>query len=107
FRRAHDYNETARAFYALYHLPNASADDKREGLSGLANILLDAPEQSIRFGSGDLSLYKNIGQADPHPGFLNGILSFALNTTNPAGEFQNESQYAASYFHRAAASGLI
>lgn len=107
FRRAHDHNETARAFYSLYHLPNVSVAAKREGLSGLANMLLDVPEQSIRFGSGDLSLYKNIGQADPHPGFLNGILSFALNTTNPAGEFQNESQNAVSYFHRAAASQLI
>ena len=80
---------------------------REEGLANLANLLLLAPEQKLRFGSRDLSLYKNIGQMDHHPGFLNGVLSVVLNSSSPAQEYANESETSVAYFHRAAASELI
>ncbi|HEY7210711.1 MAG TPA: hypothetical protein VH477_10610, partial [Bryobacteraceae bacterium] len=107
FERAGDYDESARASYLLYELDSASSAEKEGALSELISLLLDVPEQPLHFGRRDLSLYRNIGQMDRHPGFLNGILSLALNTTFPQYEYQNASQTAAAYFHRASASKLI
>lgn len=102
-----DYDESARSYYRLYELPASSAGDRELALASLISLLLDVPEQPIHFGNRDLSLYQNIAQMDRHPGFLNGILSLALNTTDPAYQYQNASQNAVSYFHRASASRLI
>ncbi len=107
FLRVQDYDESARSYYTLYELPSASQSDKEIGLASLISMLLDVPEQPLHFGDRDLSLYKNIATIDRHPGFLNGILSLALNTTFPDFQYQNASQSAVSYFHRASASRLI
>ncbi len=107
FQRCQNYDESARAWYMLYELPAATASDKELALGSLISLLLDVPEQPLRFGQRDLSLYQNIAQMDRHPGFLNGILSLALNTTFPGYQYQNASQTAVAYFHRAAASRLI
>ena len=85
-----EFNEAARAYYALYSLPGADAGARERGLAGLANVLLTAPEQPIAFGAGDLSLYKDIATMDRHPGFLNGILSLVLNTAEPRFEYNQE-----------------
>ncbi len=47
-----------------------SGRDRRSGQS-----LLTAPETPIRFGSGELSMYRDIATMDQGPGYLNGILS--------------------------------
>jgi len=49
-------------------------------LGGLANLLLNAPETPIRFGAGELSMYRDIATMDQGPGYLNGILSLPLIT---------------------------
>src|SRR5271165_4026185 len=106
FERVHDYDEAAKVWYSLYALPTAGAA-RPQGLANLAGLLLLAPEQTLRFGSRDLSLYKNIGQMDHHPGFLNGILSVVLSPSSAEQEYSSESETAVAYFHRAAASDLI
>jgi len=55
-------------------------DAQERALGGLANLLLTAPETSIRFGAGELSMYRNIAYDGSGPGYLNGILSLLLNT---------------------------
>jgi cellulose synthase operon protein C len=99
FRRVGDYESAARVL--------AKSAGNEESLAAIIDLLLEVPEQSISLGERDLSLYANAAQIDPHPGFLNGILSVALNTTFPQSEYANASQNARSYFHRAAASNLL
>ncbi len=105
--RVADYDEATRVYYTIYQLGSAPTADKQLALSSLVSMLLDVPEQPLHFGNRDLSLYRNIAQMDRHPGFLNGILSLALNTTSPEFQYQNASQSAVAYFHRASASLLI
>ena len=107
FFRVQDYDESARFSYLLSTSPASSASDKEAGLADLIALLLNVPEQPLSFANRDLSLYKNIASMDRHPGFLNGILSVALNTTDPEGQYANASQNANSYFHRAAALRLL
>ncbi|MDQ2711704.1 MAG: hypothetical protein M3Y24_05610 [Acidobacteriota bacterium] len=107
FERVGDYDESARASYTLYEMSSASPSEKEEALSRLISLLLDVPEQPLALGRRDLSLYLNIAQMDRHPGFLNGILSLALNSTSPQYEYENASQTAATYFHRASASRFL
>ncbi len=104
FEASHNYDEAARHYYALY---SADAARREDALAGLTAILLDAPEQPIRFGAGDLSLYRDVGTMDPYPGFLNGILSLILNTTYPAQRYASAEQSSTAYFHRARAAELI
>jgi cellulose synthase operon protein C len=106
FEHVRDYDEAARAWYSLYSLDTAG-EARPFGLAKLAQLLLLVPEQRLRLGNRDLSLYANIGQMDRHPGFLNGILSLALNTTYPESAYNAQSNAAVGYFHRAAASDLI
>src|SRR5258708_36770408 len=103
----HLYPEAARYYFALYNSqgPDSSAPEK--ALAGLADILLTAPEQPIRFGSGDLSMYKDIATMDAGPGYLNGILSLILNTSSPASHYSEEEQRAVPYFHRSRAAELV
>lgn len=102
------YPEAARYYYALYSAHDAAmADAQEQALSGLIGILLDAPEQPVRLGAGNLSMYRDIGTMDDGPGYLNGILSLLLNTTDPRGEYATEDQLATPYFHRAEAARLL
>lgn len=98
--------EAARYYYALYN-STGTANAQEQSLVGLANILLTAPEQGVRLGSGELSMYKDIGTLDPGPGFLNGILSLILNWSEPQYQYSQEEQRAVPYFHRAEAAELL
>ncbi|MGO9442522.1 MAG: tetratricopeptide repeat protein [Terriglobales bacterium] len=102
----HAYPESARYYFALYNsqgMPGA----QEQAIAGLANLLLAAPETPIRFGSGELSMYRDIATMDQGPGYLNGILSLLLNTTQPASNYSAEEQRAVPYFHRARAAELL
>ena len=101
-----NYPEAARYYYALYNT-NDKADAQQLALAGLVNVLLDAPEQDVRVGSADLSMYRDIGAMDRGPGFLNGILSLVMNSTSPAYAYSGEELRAVPYFHRAEAAQLI
>ncbi len=101
-----NYPEAARYYYALYNT-NDTADAAELALAGLVNVLLDAPEQDVRAGSGELSMYRDIGAMDRGPGFLNGILSLVMNSTAPAYAYSEEEQRAVPYFHRAEAAQLM
>lgn len=102
----HAYPESARFYFALYNSKGMN-DAQERALGGLANLLLTAPETSIRFGAGELSMYRDIATMDQGPGYLNGILSLLLNTTSPASEFSGEEDRAVSYFHRSRAAELV
>ncbi len=107
YEGTHNYDESARNYYALYNL--ARTDDKAASaaLGGLARLILSAPEQAIRLGSGNLSLYRDVATMDPHPGFLNGALSLLLNSSNPGDRYQQEETNAGPYFRRAKGAELI
>ncbi len=107
FRQLSDANEQARALYALYSSAGATPDDREAALSGIIALLLEKPEEPIRFGSSDLSLYKDIGTADSSPGFLNGILSLVLNSTSPRSQYEQQNAGASAYFHRAEGAKLL
>ncbi|MFI5106547.1 MAG: tol-pal system YbgF family protein, partial [Terriglobales bacterium] len=103
----HLYPESARYYYALYNSPGTDASAPEKALAGLARILLTAPEQQIRLGSGDLSMFRDIANMDTGPGYLNGILSLLLNTTQPAANYSEEEQRAVPYFHRSRAAEFL
>lgn len=105
FDAVHLYPEAARYYFALYNAPGADSPEK--GLAGLTNILLVAPEQPVRFGTADISMYKDIATMDTGPGYLNGILSLLLNTTSPSWSYSEEQQRAVPYFHRSCAAELV
>ena len=102
----HVYPESARYYFALYNSKGTNGAQER-AISGLAGLLLTAPETPIRLGTGELSMYKDIATMDQGPGYLNGILSLILNTASPSGEYPQEEQRAVSYFHRSRAAELI
>jgi len=104
----HAYPESARYYFALYNsnskdLPDAPAT----AIAGLTSLLLTAPETPIRLGSGELSMYRDIATLDQGLGYLNGILSLILNTTQPASQYAEEEQRAVPYFHRSRAVELL
>ncbi|HKF22421.1 MAG TPA: hypothetical protein VKE93_12685 [Candidatus Angelobacter sp.] len=103
----HLYPEAARYYYALYSSAGNDTSAAEKALAGLTGILLAAPEQQFAFGSGDLSMYRDIGTMDTGPGYLNGILSLILNTTDPAQNYSEEQQRAVPYFHRSRAAELL
>ena len=102
-----DANEQARAYYALYSLPGASAGDRETALASIVELLLNRSDQQIHLGSGDLSLYKDIATVDASPGFLNGILSLVLNSTSPRWQYQEQNAGAGAYFHRTEGARLL
>jgi predicted Zn-dependent protease len=102
----HNYPESARYYFALFNSKGMN-DAQERAISGLADLLLTAPETPIRIGSGELSMYKDIATLDQGPGYLNGILSLILNSTNPDSEYPQEEQRAVSYFHRSRAAELL
>ncbi len=107
FEQSQQWNDAARCWYALYSLPGAAPADREQALAGIAHILLTAPEQTVQFGAGDLSYYKDIATMDPYPGFLNGILSLLLNSSDPKYQYGSENQKAWPYFHRARACEIL
>lgn len=106
FEATQQYEEAVRNYYDLYTLAGSGADAER-ALAGIIRVLFTAPEQPIRFGAGDLSFYKDVATMDPHPGFLNGILSLLLNSTHPQSQFAEENRASAAYFHRVRAAELL
>ena len=102
----HAYPEAARYYFALYN-SQGLADAQERALSGLADILLTAPETPIQFGTSDLSIYRDIATLDMGPGYWNCILSLILNTTEPSAKYAEEERRAIPYFHRAQAAKLI
>jgi tetratricopeptide (TPR) repeat protein/Flp pilus assembly protein TadD len=102
-----DSNEAIRHYYALYSLPGADPASTEKALAGIIDILFTAPEQPLRFGSGDLSLYRDIATLDPYPGFLNSILSLLLNSASPHQAFAQEENNSIAYFHRLRAAELL
>jgi len=104
---AHDYDDAARAYYALYGLARNDDASAETALAGLARLLLASPDQPIHFGSGNLQLYRDVATMDPHPGFLNGVLSLLLNETDPPQREAIEEQNARPYFRRARAAELV
>ena len=102
----HSYPESARYYFALYNskdLPNA----QETAIANLTSILLTAPETPIRLGSGELSMYRDIATLDQGPGYLNGIVSLILNTTQTVSQYSEEEQRAVPYFHRSRAVELL
>ena len=55
----HVYPESARYYFALYNSKGMN-DAQERAISGLADLLLTAPETPIRLGTGELSMYKDI-----------------------------------------------
>ncbi len=106
FERLPDVNEAARLWYALYSAPGAGAANQERALFELSELLLTQADQPVRFGSGDLSFYKDVATIDSSPGFLNGILSLILNDTGPRWAYREQNAKSAPYFHRAEASQL-
>jgi len=106
FEGVANYDEAARAYYALYSVSGAPSAAQEKALAGIANLLLSAPEQPLRLGAGDLSLYSDIATLDQGPGFLNGILSLLFNSTAPETQYSTEDSASAAYFHRAKAAEL-
>jgi predicted Zn-dependent protease len=102
----HAYPESARYYFALYNSKGMN-DAQERALAALTNLLLTAPETSIRLGRGELSMYRDIATMDQGPGYLNGILSLLLNSTAPAARFSEEEQRAIPYFHRSCATELL
>ena len=102
----HAYPESARYYFALYN-SQGMPDAQEQAIAGLTTLLLTAPETTIRFGSGELSMYRDIATMDQGPGYLNGILSLILNTTQPGNEFSEEERRAVPYFHRSRAAELL
>lgn len=107
FEGIHNYNEAARAYYALYSLPGVEPAYQEKALAGIIDLLLSAPEQPIPLGSQDLSLLRDIGTLDQYPGFLNGILSLLLNSQQPANHYAQAEGASVAYFHRARAAELL
>ncbi len=101
-----DYDEAIRYSYALYSLPGADNTSAETALVEIISVLLRAPDQPIRFGRGDLSLYHDIATIDSSPGFLNGILSLIFNSQYPDSQFRSQERKSEAYFHRAKAAEL-
>jgi hypothetical protein len=107
FELSHNYDEAARNYYAMYAAAGADNAAAETALASLTRLLLSLPEQPIRFGASNLALYRDVATMDPHPGFLNGILSLILNNTDPAGRYADEERDAGPYFRRAKAAELV
>jgi hypothetical protein len=102
----HAYPESARYYYALYNSRDL-LDARERALAGILTLLLEAPEQPIRIGAGELSMYRDIATLDQGPGYLNGILSLIYNSLSIDWRYSEEETKAVPYFHRAAASELL
>ena len=103
----HAYPESARYYFALYNSKGMN-DAQERSLAALTDLLLTAPESPIQFGSGELSMYRDIATMDQGPGYLNGILSLILNTTAPAARiFRGGAERCSLFSPRSRASELL
>jgi Flp pilus assembly protein TadD len=107
YERTRNYNEALRYHSSIYSLPGASPADVERALASIIDTLFTAPEQPLRFGSGDLSFYRDIATLDSYPGFLNGVLSLVFNSASPASQYAREQAPATSYFHSGRAADLV
>jgi len=107
YERTRNYNEAIRYDASIYSLPGAAQADVEQALARIIDTLLSTPEQPLRFGSGDLSFYRDVATLDRSPGFLNGVLSLLFNSASPAGRYAGEEMTASAYFHRARAADLV
>jgi tetratricopeptide (TPR) repeat protein len=107
YEKTRNYNEAIRYDSSIYSLPGASPGDVERALASIISTLFAAPEQPLRFGSGDLSLYRDVATLDRYPGFLNGVLSLLFNSASPASQYTREQAPATSYFHRGRAADLV
>ncbi len=107
FAQAGAVADAARCRYALYSLPAATPAHREAALAGLISLLLDSPDQPITFAAGDFSFYQDIATMDDGPGFLNGILSLALNSQGVPWQWNNEKAAADPYLKRARAIELL
>ena len=87
YEKTRNHNEALRYHASIYSLPGASPADVEQALASIIDTLFTAPEQPLRFGSGDLSFYRDIATIDRYPGFLNGILSLLFNSASPSGQY--------------------
>src|SRR5689334_11712676 len=100
------YGEAASRFlYTLYLQGELKPGSplRARVLYQLFELLSDAGEQRLALTRGDLKFYEDIATADPHPGILNGILSFVLSDTHPSEELALQEERAVRRFNRAAA----
>jgi len=107
YESSRNYGEAARYYSALYETSRNDDKTAAAALGALARLLLTAPEQAIRLGSGNLSMYRDVATMDPHPGFLNGVLSLLLNSSDPEDRYQQEDLSAGPYFRRAKGAELV
>ena len=109
--RAHQPADAARFNYALAatsgRLAGTPQTPEEAGLCGLIHLLLTDSDAPIALGSGNLSIFRDIATMDQGPGYLNGVLSLWLNSTDPPAEFRNEEARATPYFHQAKAAELL
>lgn len=106
FEGVQAWQDAARCYFALYQMSGADNAAAETGLAGLTELLLEAADQPVRFGSGSLSLLRDIAAADTGPGFWNGIVSLLLNAAPPAQQFETADQASPAYFRRAKAAEL-
>jgi cellulose synthase operon protein C len=97
------YDQASRYLYTFYLVGGLEPGtaSREEALYGLFKVMLDAAGTPTRFGGGDLSFYRDVGEVDQHPGFMNGVLSLILSGASPSQEFATEEKAAAGYFNRA------
>jgi tetratricopeptide (TPR) repeat protein/predicted Zn-dependent protease len=107
YEKTRNLNEALRYYASIYSLPGAAPADVEQALARIIETLFSAPEQPLRFGSGDLSFYRDVATLDRSPGFLNGVLSLLFNSIAPSEEYAREEATAASYFHRGRAADLL
>ena len=107
FESFSDVNEAARCYYAMYSVPGATDSSAEQALGALANLLLNSADQPIAFGSGDLSMYRDIAKVDESPGFLNGLFSMLFNSTSTTREYRQEDEKSAPYFRRSTGARLV
>ncbi len=107
YEAANNPDRAAHAYYAMYSMQGAAPADVERSLAGIIETLFTYAGQYVQLGSGDLSYYRDIAQSDPYPGYLNGILSLILNTTEPRFQYNAENEQAQAYFHRARAAEML
>ena len=107
YEQTRNYNEALRYYASIYSLPGASPADVEQALASIIDTLFTTAEQPLRFGSGDLSFYRDVATFDRYPGLLNGVLSLVFNSASPSGRYGQEQASATSYFHRGRAADLV
>lgn len=97
------FDQASRYLYTLYLLGKLqpATASREDALYRLFKVMIDAAGTPTRVGTGDLSFYKDVSEIDRHPGFMNGVLSLVLASTEPATQFATEEKAAAGYFNRA------